>query len=222
MIVVSVGTNQATFDRLLEWVAELRLDEDIVVQHGPSGVRPAGARCVESMRFDELVALVARESCLRDTRRRRLDHDVARSRAAADRRTPVETIRRGSRRSPGRVGPAAPRRGPCHARLRRTRVGRCARRREARDSIGVSGPPRFSTMWRDLRALRAYLSGNRPHSLLPDESGYPGVYASSPHDDAERPEVTPCANSYRRNRRPSGVSPSPSSTRSRRRQNRPR
>lgn len=60
MIVVSVGTNEARFDRLLEWVGSARVDEDLVVQHGPSPVRPAGARCVEFMPFEELTDHIAR------------------------------------------------------------------------------------------------------------------------------------------------------------------
>ena len=60
MIVVSVGTNEARFDRLLEWVASLQLDEEVVVQHGPSTVRVPDARCVEYLPFDDLVDLVRR------------------------------------------------------------------------------------------------------------------------------------------------------------------
>jgi UDP-N-acetylglucosamine transferase subunit ALG13 len=60
MIVVSVGTNEARFDRLLTWVAGLRSEEPLVVQHGPSSVRPPGASCVEFLPFEELVALVRR------------------------------------------------------------------------------------------------------------------------------------------------------------------
>jgi UDP-N-acetylglucosamine transferase subunit ALG13 len=61
MIVVSVGTNEARFDRLLEWVSGVRSDEPLVVQHGPSTVRPPGASCVDYVPYDDLVALV-RES----------------------------------------------------------------------------------------------------------------------------------------------------------------
>jgi UDP-N-acetylglucosamine transferase subunit ALG13 len=60
MIVVSVGTNETRFDRLLEWVSRIESDEELVVQHGPSEVRPPGARCVDYVTFDELVALVGR------------------------------------------------------------------------------------------------------------------------------------------------------------------
>jgi UDP-N-acetylglucosamine transferase subunit ALG13 len=60
MIAVSVGTNEARFDRLLEWVAELPRGEELVVQHGPSAVRPAHATCVAFMPFDRLVELVGK------------------------------------------------------------------------------------------------------------------------------------------------------------------
>jgi UDP-N-acetylglucosamine transferase subunit ALG13 len=60
MIVVSVGTNEARFDRLLEWVSALGPGEELVVQHGPSPVRPAGAACVPYLSFDELADLVRR------------------------------------------------------------------------------------------------------------------------------------------------------------------
>jgi UDP-N-acetylglucosamine--N-acetylmuramyl-(pentapeptide) pyrophosphoryl-undecaprenol N-acetylglucosamine transferase len=60
MIVVSVGTNEARFDRILEWVAGLPFEEELVVQHGPSPVRPNGATCVAYLPFDELADLVGR------------------------------------------------------------------------------------------------------------------------------------------------------------------
>jgi len=55
MIFVTVGTNEARFDRLLEVVAAVEIDEELVVQHGPSPVRPAGARCVAFLAWDEVV-----------------------------------------------------------------------------------------------------------------------------------------------------------------------
>ena len=175
MIVVSVGTNEATFDRLLEWVAEIRLDEDIVVQHGPSGVRPAGARCVKSMPFDELVALVGESRAfvthagvgsimmsLAVGRRpivvRRLkrfgeavdDHQVALARRLRDesRVTLVSDVRELAV-ALGDERHAIDRRDPGH------RASARCRRVPA-------------------RAPRGVLSGNRPHSLLPDSSGHPG------------------------------------------------
>jgi UDP-N-acetylglucosamine transferase subunit ALG13 len=60
MIVVSVGTNEARFDRMLDWVSQAGLDEELVVQHGPSAVRPAGATCVAYVPYEELVELVSR------------------------------------------------------------------------------------------------------------------------------------------------------------------
>jgi UDP-N-acetylglucosamine transferase subunit ALG13 len=60
MIVVSVGTNEARFDRLLTWVSGLATGERLVVQHGPSAVRPPGASCVDFLPFEDLVDLVRR------------------------------------------------------------------------------------------------------------------------------------------------------------------
>ena len=60
MILVTVGTNEATFDRLLRCVAGFPAGEEVVVQHGPSRVRPPGAVLVESMPFDVLVDHVRR------------------------------------------------------------------------------------------------------------------------------------------------------------------
>src|SRR6187551_2504373 len=54
MIVVSVGTNEARFDRLLEWLSDLELEDDLVVQHGPSTVRPPGSRCVPYLPYEDL------------------------------------------------------------------------------------------------------------------------------------------------------------------------
>lgn len=60
MIFVTVGTNEAPFDRLVRAVGELHLDEEIVVQHGASAVRPARVACLEAMPFAELVEHVKR------------------------------------------------------------------------------------------------------------------------------------------------------------------
>jgi UDP-N-acetylglucosamine--N-acetylmuramyl-(pentapeptide) pyrophosphoryl-undecaprenol N-acetylglucosamine transferase len=60
MIFVSVGTNEARFDRLLEAVDGLGADEELVVQHGPSPVRPAGATCVDYLSFEEMTEHLAR------------------------------------------------------------------------------------------------------------------------------------------------------------------
>jgi beta-1,4-N-acetylglucosaminyltransferase len=63
MIFVTVGSSQFSFERLLRAVDELGVDEELVVQHGPSTVRPRGARCAAFLSFDE-VAAHAREARL--------------------------------------------------------------------------------------------------------------------------------------------------------------
>ena len=60
MILVTVGTNEARFDRLLEALDGLGEQEELLVQHGPSPVRPPGARCVDFLPFDELTAEMRR------------------------------------------------------------------------------------------------------------------------------------------------------------------
>ncbi len=63
MILVTVGTNEAPFDRLLR-AFDVRSrsdgDEALLVQHGPSSVRPAGAECVDYLPYDELAAAIGR------------------------------------------------------------------------------------------------------------------------------------------------------------------
>jgi UDP-N-acetylglucosamine transferase subunit ALG13 len=54
MILVTVGTNEAPFDRLLRAFDDERPREELLVQHGPSRVRPVGATCVEFLPYDEL------------------------------------------------------------------------------------------------------------------------------------------------------------------------
>lgn len=57
MIFVTVGTNEARFDRLLREVARLRLDERLVIQHGHSApLGPPGAQLVAFLPFDDMVA----------------------------------------------------------------------------------------------------------------------------------------------------------------------
>jgi UDP-N-acetylglucosamine transferase subunit ALG13 len=60
MIFVSVGTQETPFDRLLRTVFDLSLDEELVVQHGPSLVRSANAVQVDFLAFDEVVAYIRR------------------------------------------------------------------------------------------------------------------------------------------------------------------
>jgi UDP-N-acetylglucosamine transferase subunit ALG13 len=61
VIFVTVGTNEAPFDRLVAAVGRIEArGEEIVVQHGASIVRPANAACVEFMPFESLVEHVRR------------------------------------------------------------------------------------------------------------------------------------------------------------------
>lgn len=55
MILVTVGTNEAPFDRLVAAFDGASLGEPLVVQHGSSRIRPAGATCVDFFAFDELI-----------------------------------------------------------------------------------------------------------------------------------------------------------------------
>jgi len=56
-VLVTVGTNETPFDRLLEAVSGLGLDEPVVVQHGCSAVRPVGTECVDFLPFEQMDAL---------------------------------------------------------------------------------------------------------------------------------------------------------------------
>jgi UDP-N-acetylglucosamine transferase subunit ALG13 len=58
MIFVSVGTHEAPFDRMLRTVFELELDEELVVQYGPSAVRSDRAAEAEYLSFDEVVGYI--------------------------------------------------------------------------------------------------------------------------------------------------------------------
>jgi UDP-N-acetylglucosamine--N-acetylmuramyl-(pentapeptide) pyrophosphoryl-undecaprenol N-acetylglucosamine transferase len=60
VILVTVGTNEARFDRLLEAVETIADGEELLVQHGPSPVRPRGARCVDYLDFDDINAEMRR------------------------------------------------------------------------------------------------------------------------------------------------------------------
>jgi UDP-N-acetylglucosamine transferase subunit ALG13 len=57
MIFVTVGTNEAPFDRLLRAVESLEQD-DVVVQCGSSSFRPRNATCVDFLAFEKLVEYV--------------------------------------------------------------------------------------------------------------------------------------------------------------------
>jgi UDP-N-acetylglucosamine transferase subunit ALG13 len=58
VILVTVGSSHLPFDRLLRALDGADLGVDLVVQHGPSAVRPAGARCLEFVPAQELADLV--------------------------------------------------------------------------------------------------------------------------------------------------------------------
>ena len=60
MIFVTVGMGPEPFDRLLRAIDGLPIDEELVVQHGPSSVRPARATCVDYLSYDEFVEHVRR------------------------------------------------------------------------------------------------------------------------------------------------------------------
>lgn len=64
MILVTVGTNEAPFDRLLELVDGLLQGEaggeEVLVQHGPSQVRPQFATCVDYLPYDDLADAIRR------------------------------------------------------------------------------------------------------------------------------------------------------------------
>jgi UDP-N-acetylglucosamine transferase subunit ALG13 len=55
MILVTVGTSHLPFDRLLQ-ALEPEAGETLVVQHGPSPVRPRAAECIAFMPHDVLLA----------------------------------------------------------------------------------------------------------------------------------------------------------------------
>jgi UDP-N-acetylglucosamine transferase subunit ALG13 len=59
MIFATTGTCEP-FDRLLQALDALELDEELVVQHGISPVRPQGARCIDFLAYSDLVGLVRR------------------------------------------------------------------------------------------------------------------------------------------------------------------
>jgi UDP-N-acetylglucosamine transferase subunit ALG13 len=58
VILVTTGTNGVAFDRLLRAVDAIETDERVVVQHGPSSLRPSRATCFDYVSFEELVELV--------------------------------------------------------------------------------------------------------------------------------------------------------------------
>ena len=60
MIFVTVGTNEAPFDRLVRAVEHFPDGEELLVQHGSSSIRPANATCIDYVSFDVLVDHVRR------------------------------------------------------------------------------------------------------------------------------------------------------------------
>jgi len=61
MIVVTVGTNEAPFDRLLRSLVELPPDESVVVQYGHSPkIHARHAEAVDFMPFDAMVETIRR------------------------------------------------------------------------------------------------------------------------------------------------------------------
>jgi UDP-N-acetylglucosamine transferase subunit ALG13 len=60
VIFVTVGTNEARFDRLVEAAGRLPAGEEVVIQCGASALRPATATCHDFMLFDDLVAEMRR------------------------------------------------------------------------------------------------------------------------------------------------------------------
>ena len=61
MIFVTVGTNEARFDRLLHAVAGLELDEELLVQHGHSSpIHSPRAELVGFLPFDGMIETIRR------------------------------------------------------------------------------------------------------------------------------------------------------------------
>jgi UDP-N-acetylglucosamine transferase subunit ALG13 len=58
MIFVTVGTHEAPFDRMLQAAYSLDLDEELVVQRGPSRTESERARTFDYLSFEETVAYV--------------------------------------------------------------------------------------------------------------------------------------------------------------------
>jgi UDP-N-acetylglucosamine transferase subunit ALG13 len=58
MIFITVGTSDLPFDRLLRGIDHFSGGETVVVQHGPSEVRPAHATCVDFMVFEDLIETI--------------------------------------------------------------------------------------------------------------------------------------------------------------------
>jgi UDP-N-acetylglucosamine--N-acetylmuramyl-(pentapeptide) pyrophosphoryl-undecaprenol N-acetylglucosamine transferase len=64
MILVAVGASHIPFDRLMRALDGADFAERLVVQHGPSAVRPPNARLLEFVPAQELAALVREASAV--------------------------------------------------------------------------------------------------------------------------------------------------------------
>jgi UDP-N-acetylglucosamine transferase subunit ALG13 len=60
MIVVTIGTNEQPFDRLIAAVAALQVDEELVVQYGSARITSGPGRWIDFLGFDELADLMRR------------------------------------------------------------------------------------------------------------------------------------------------------------------
>lgn len=64
MILVTVGTEQYPFDRLMGWIELLQendlIDEEVVVQYGSSTLLPSGSRVYRMVRESEFHRLISR------------------------------------------------------------------------------------------------------------------------------------------------------------------
>jgi UDP-N-acetylglucosamine transferase subunit ALG13 len=58
MILVTVGASLFSYDRLMRAVETLSVDEELVVQHGPSALDRPDARCIPYLPLQDLAALV--------------------------------------------------------------------------------------------------------------------------------------------------------------------
>jgi UDP-N-acetylglucosamine--N-acetylmuramyl-(pentapeptide) pyrophosphoryl-undecaprenol N-acetylglucosamine transferase len=58
VIVVTIGTNEQPFDRLIAAAAALQTDEPLVVQYGSSAITSGPGRWVDFVGFDELAELM--------------------------------------------------------------------------------------------------------------------------------------------------------------------
>lgn len=64
MILVTTGTNEQPFDRLVRAAAELDVDEPLLVQYGSSQVAHGGGEWIDFMPFDELAARAEQASAV--------------------------------------------------------------------------------------------------------------------------------------------------------------